>query len=74
MSITIKTAVKFILNAEKIHSKKQLDKWCNGNDHSKLYNYIEFICSDHWKQLVDPKAYVRYEYQHLLDGYKIYNP
>ena len=24
--------------------------------------------------IIDPKAYVRYEYQHMLDGYKIYKP
>ncbi len=73
MGITIKTAVRFILNNEKIHNKKQLERWCK-DDRAKLYNYVEFICKDHWNQLVDPKAYVRYEYQHMLDGYKIYKP
>lgn len=73
MSITIKNAVKFILNAEKISNKKQLEKWCKG-DRKKLYNYVEFMAKDHWNQLIDPKAYVRYEYQHMLHGYKIYKP
>ena len=41
MGITIKTAVRFILNNEKIHNKKQLEKWCKDNP-KKLYNYVEF--------------------------------
>ena len=36
MGITIKTAVRFILNNEKIHNKKQLERWCKDNPKSYI--------------------------------------
>ena len=38
----------------------------------KLYLYIQNLAPEHWERISTPKDSVRYYYQQLLTGYKIY--
>ena len=68
----IKSAINFIISIEKLKSKQDLDEWCGTMGKKKLYLYIQNLSPEHWERISTPKDSVRYYYQQLLTGYKIY--
>ena len=66
--ITIPEAIRFIFEKENIKSKRDLDNWCGGRDRKKLYDYIYFMCPEHWNSIKTPKNSVRF-YTQVLPGY-----
>lgn len=73
--LTIQRAVDDFIETQNIHTKLQLDDWCNdrGRGRTPLYAYVKKIASNHWNKLADPRAGVRGYYETQLEGYKIYN-
>lgn len=69
----IKSAIQFIMTIEKIRSKEDLDKWCGDMGRNKLYLYIQHLAPEHWRRIKTPESTVRYNYEKILTGYKIYN-
>ena len=47
--------------------------WCGNMGKQKLYLYVERLSPEHWNRIKTPTNYIRYYYQHMLQGYKIYN-
>jgi len=68
----IKSAIQFILSIENIRSKQDLDIWCGDMGRNKLYLYIQRLSPEHWEKIRTPKNSVRFYYQQMLTGYKIY--
>jgi hypothetical protein len=73
MNMDIKSAIRFILSIENLQSKQELDAWCGDQGREKLYAYIILIAPEHWGKIRTPTNSVRYYYQKMLPGYKIYN-
>ena len=71
---SISQAVEFILSSENITTKNDLDKWCENQGRQKLYNCVQIMAPSKWETIKDPKASVRACYEHLLIGYKVFNP
>ncbi len=71
--MNIKQAIQFILSIENLRSKQDLDIWCGDMGRKKLYLYVERLAPDHWKRITTPENSVRYCYQEMLEGYKIYH-
>ena len=71
---SISQAVEFILSSENITTKDDLDKWCENQGRKKLYNRVQGMAPSKWKTIKEPKASVRACYEHLLIGYKLFNP
>jgi len=71
---TISEALTFILETEGITTKHDLDVWCGNQRREKLYTRIYQLAPTHWERIKEPKAYVRYYYEHKLIGYKVYSP
>ena len=69
----IKSAIRFILLIENLQSKQELDVWCGYMGREKLYTYISRLAPEHWGKIRTPTCSVRYYYQKMLPGYKIYN-
>ena len=67
---TISEALNFILETEKITTKDDLDKWCEGTTREKLYKYIKQLAPTNWCRIKEPKACVRAYYENKLIGYK----
>ena len=76
---TINQAVKFMLDMENINTKKELNNWCGVKSkcgvkgRKKLYKCIEQLVPQKWKDIENPEASVRFNYQKILSGYKISN-
>ena len=70
--MNIKSAVRFIMTIEKIHSKRDLNVWCGDMGKKKLYSYVQRLAPQHWERMANPKNSVRFYYQQMLIGYKIY--
>jgi hypothetical protein len=68
----IKSAIQLILIIENLQSKQDLDIWCESMGRKKLYLYVQRLAPEHWKNINTPESYVRFLYQHMLIGYKIY--
>ena len=68
----ITEAIDFILEIENLNSKIDLKVWCGNKKGDKIYLYVQRMAPEHWKQIKDPKAYVRGYYQTKLSGFKIY--
>jgi hypothetical protein len=71
---SISQAVEFILSSENITTKDDLDKWCENQGRKKLYNCVQSLAPSKWQTIKEPKASVRACYEHLLIGYKVFNP
>jgi hypothetical protein len=71
---SISQAVEFILSSENITTKDDLDKWCENQGRQKLYNCVQIMAPSKWETIKEPKASVRACYEHLLIGYKVFNP
>ena len=69
----VKTAVQFIVSIENLRSKQDLDLWCGDMGKKKLYLYVNRLAPEHWVKLRTPENSVRFYYQQMLTGYKIYN-
>lgn len=69
----IKQAVNDIFEEENITNKQELDLWCGNKGREKLYFYVKRMAPEHWKRILTPENSVRYYYQTILPGYKIYN-
>lgn len=69
----IKQAVHFIVSIENLQSKQDLDLWCGDMGRNKLYLYIKYLAPEHWERIKTPEASVRFNYEKILTGYKIYN-
>ena len=39
----------------------------------KLYLYVQRLSPEHWERIRTPENSVRFYYQKMLTGYKIYN-
>ena len=68
----IKSAVRFIVSIENLRTKQDLDTWCGDIGRKKLYLYIQRLAPEEWERIVTPKESVRFYYQQMLTGYKIY--
>ena len=68
----IKSALQFIFSIEKLRTRQYLDKWCGDIGKKKIYLYVERLAPEHWKKIKTPKNSVRFYYQQMLIGYKIY--
>ena len=68
----IKSATQFIVSIENLRTKQDLDTWCGDMGKKKLYLYVQRLAPEHWKNINTPESYVRFLYQHMLIGYKIY--
>ena len=71
--MNIKQAVQFILTIENLRSKEDLDFWCGDMGRKKLYLYVQRLAPENWEQIKTPDNSVRFYYQQMLVGYKIYN-
>lgn len=69
----IKSAVQFIMGIENLRSRQDLDEWCGDMGKKKLYLYVEGLSPEKWVEIGTPKSSVRFYYQKMLTGYKIYN-
>ena len=67
----IKTAIMFIVSIENLRTKQDLKLWCGDMGLKKLYLYIKRLAPEHWKRIKYPESTVRFNYQHMLIGYKI---
>jgi len=68
----IKSAVEFVVETENLRTRQDLDKWCGDMGKKKLYLYVHRIEPEHWERIKTPKNSVRFYYQQMLTGYKIY--
>jgi hypothetical protein len=69
----IEEAVRFVVvDTEKFRSKQDLDMWCGDMGRKKLYLYVERLAPIHWKNVATPENSVRFYYQQMISGYKIY--
>jgi hypothetical protein len=68
----IKSAIQFIVSIENLRSKQDLDTWCGDMKRQKLYLYVKRLAPEHWNRIKTPKESVRFYYQEMLTGYKIY--
>ena len=68
----IKSSIKFIVSIENIRTRQDLDNWCGGMGKQKLYSYVNRLAPEHWARINTPKNSVRFYYQQMLTGYKIY--
>jgi hypothetical protein len=71
---SISQAVEIILSSDNITTKDDLDKWCEKQGRKKLYNRVKSMAPLKWNTIKEPKASVRACYEHLLIGYKLFNP
>ena len=71
--MNLKEAVQFIVSIENLRSKADLDNWCGDMGKKKLYLYVKRLAPENWEQIRTPKESIRYYYQQMLTGYKIYN-
>ena len=71
--MNIKEAIQFIVSIENLRSKSDLEVWCGDMGKQKLYLYIKRLAPEHWEKIRTPKDSVRFYYQQMLIGYKIYN-
>lgn len=69
----IKSSIKFILSIENLRTRQDLDNWCGNMGKKKLYLYVQHLAPEHWERIKTPKDSVRFYYQQILTGYKIYN-
>ena len=69
----IKSAIQFILSIENLRSKQDLDLWCGDMGKKKLYLYVKNLAPENWERIKKPENSVRFYYQQMLTGYKIYN-
>lgn len=70
----IKSAIKFIVSIENLRTKQDLDTWCGDMGKKKLYLYVQHLAPEHWEKIETPKNSVRFYYQLMLSGYKIFTP
>jgi hypothetical protein len=72
--LTIQQAVNLFMETQNVHTKLQLDDWCDdrGRGRKPLYTYVKERAPIHWDILTDPRAGVRGYYETKLVGYKIY--
>jgi hypothetical protein len=70
-TLSIKEAVKLLLQRENIKNRKDLDRWC-GDSRNRLYKIIKTMCPEHWDKIKTPEANVRRIYEEILPGYKIH--
>jgi len=68
----IKSAIQFVLSMENLRSKQDLNMWCGDMGKKKLYLYVERLATEDWERIKTPKDSVRFYYQQMLTGYKIY--
>lgn len=68
----IKSAIRFIVSIENLRTKQDLDTWCGDMGRKKLYLYVQRLAPEEWERIVTPKESVRFYYQQMLTGYKIY--
>jgi hypothetical protein len=68
----IKEAIQFIVSIENLRTRQDLDKWVGNMGKKKLYLYVQHLAPEHWKRIKTPKDSVRFYYQQMLTGYKIY--
>ena len=68
----IKSAIQFIVSIENLRTKQDLDTWCGDMGKKKLYSYVQHLAPQHWERIKTPKDSVRFYYQQMLTGYKIY--
>ena len=71
--MNLKEAVQFIVSIENLRNKADLDNWCGDMGKKKLYLYVKRLAPENWEQIRTPKESIRYYYQQMLTGYKIYN-
>jgi len=71
--MNIKQAIQFIVSIENLRSKQDLDVWCGDMGKKKLYLYVKRLAPEHWERIKTPQDSVRFYYQQMLTGYKIYN-
>jgi len=69
----IKSAIQFVVSIENIRTKQDLDKWRGDMGKKKLYLYVKRLAPEHWDRIETPRNSVRFYYQRMLTGYKIYN-
>jgi hypothetical protein len=72
--LTIQRAVDDFIETQNVHTKQQLDDWCNdrGRGRKPLYAYVKKKASNHWSSIGNPRAIVRGYSQTQLPGYKRY--
>ena len=68
----IKSAIQFIVSIENLRTRQDLDKWCEDMGKKKLYLYVQRLAPQQWERISTPKNSVRFYYQQMLIGYKIY--
>lgn len=71
---SIKKATELVLQIANIRTKEELTTWCGNEGLNKLYNFVKQITPDIWESIEHPECSVRYYYQLVLVGYKIYKP
>ena len=69
----IKSSIQFIFSIENLRTRQDLDNWCGNMGKKKLYLYVQRLSPEHWERIKTPKDSVRFYYQQLLTGYKVYN-
>ena len=68
----IKSAIQFIVSIENLRTRQDLDKWCGDMGKKKLYLYVQRLAPENWARITTPRNSVRFYYQQMLTGYKIY--
>ena len=68
----IKSAIQFIVSIENLRTKQDLDTWCGDIGKKKLYLYVQRLAPEHGERIATQKNSVRFYYQQMLTGYKIY--
>ena len=68
----IKQALRTIFRIADIQHKAHLDIWLGIHGRKKLYDEVQRLAPAHYNRLPTPENSVRFYYQHMLPGYKIY--
>jgi hypothetical protein len=71
-SETFKLIVKKVLDKNKIYTRDDLIKFCNGSDRTKLYDAVKKECPPRKCDGKHFKSIVRKTYEELLSGFKLY--
>jgi hypothetical protein len=68
----IKSAIQFILLIKNLRTIQDLDNLCGDMGRKKLYVYVQRLAPEHWEKITTSKNSVKFYYQQMLTGYKIY--
>lgn len=70
-TLTLEEAVVKVIIDNNLKTRDDINTFCGGHDRQKIYNAVELLCENEWKQmtLFYAKKKTRRIYQKMLNGY-----